>query len=111
MAYRALTDDTPPNRDYVLVGPELLSHDEAAAVFTEVLGRPIRHVRISEEQVAQRFTKYGIPESYARRIAGGEARASRGEFAVLNDVVAEVTGRAGLDLRRFVEKHRQVWQA
>jgi uncharacterized protein YbjT (DUF2867 family) len=31
------------NRDHVLLGPELLSHDDAAKVFSEVLGREVRH--------------------------------------------------------------------
>lgn len=109
VAYRALTDERPHNRDWMIVGPELVSHDEVAAMFTEVLGREVRHVRISPERVAEGFMRFGLPEAYARRLGDGEERASRGEFAVLNGVVEEVAGRAPVRLRGFVEKNREVW--
>ena len=41
VAYEALIAEKPPNRDYIIVGPELLSHDDCAALFTEVLGREV----------------------------------------------------------------------
>ena len=110
VAYRALNDEKPPNRDFVVLGPELLTHDEAAALFTEILGRQIQHIRISEEQVIQGFMKFGMKEAYARRLAEGEARASRGEFAILNEVVAQMTGRPPLTLRQFIEKNKKAWQ-
>ena len=111
MAYRALIDEKPPNRDWVIVGPELVSHDEAAALFTEVLGRQVRHIRRSEAQIVEGFMKFGLPESYARRVAGGEFRASQGEFAILNKEVAQVTGRSPLTLRQYIEKNKQVWES
>ena len=110
VAYHALTVEKPPNRDYVIVGPELLSHDDAAARFTEILGRQVRHIRVPQEQVVETFTKFGLPESYGRRLAEGEFRASQGEFAILNDVVAKVTGRPPLTLRQYIEEHKQVWE-
>jgi festuclavine dehydrogenase len=109
VAYHALTDAEPHNCDYVLVGPELLSHDEVAALFSEILGRRIQHVKISEEQLAASFMKFGMPEAYARRLSDGESRASIGEFAILNGSVSRVTGRAPLDLRKYIEKHKHVW--
>ncbi|KAI9677977.1 MAG: hypothetical protein M1822_008085 [Bathelium mastoideum] len=111
VAHRALVDAKPHNRDYVIVGPGLLSHDDAAALFTEILGRQVRQVRRSEDQVVEAFVKFGLPESYARRLSGGELRASRGEFAILNNEVAGVTGRPPLTLRQYIEKHKQIWQS
>lgn len=54
--------------------------------------------------------RYGLPEAYAQRLGGGEARAATGEFAILNDVVAQVTGRPALTMREYIEKNKQVWQ-
>ena len=109
MACRALTDEKPHNCDYVIVGSELLSHDDVAALFTEILGRHVRYVRVSKEQVAESFMKFGLPETYARRLGDGESRASSGEFAILNDVVAQVIGRSPIKLRQFIEKNKLVW--
>ena len=109
VAYRALTDAKPHNCDYVIVGPELLSHDQVAALFTEILGRKVSHVRVTKEQLVENFLKFGMPESYAGRLADGEHRASFNEFAILNDTVAQVTGRAPLSVRAYIEKHKQAW--
>ena len=109
VAHHALVHKEPPNRDYVIVGPELLSHYEAAALFTEILGRQVRYNSISEGQAVEAFMNIGILEPYARKMGEGEFRASRDEYAVLNKVVAQVTGRPPVSLRRFIEKNKEVW--
>lgn len=92
-----------------MLGPELLSHDDAAAIFTEVLGRPIRHIRITREQMVANIMKFGYPELYANRLGDGEYRASLGEFAILSDDIKQATGKEPLTLRQYVEKHKEVW--
>ena len=109
VAYHTLVEEKPPNRDYVIVGPELLSHDEVAALFTDILGRQVRHIRRSKEQVVQAFVDFGFPEPYASRLSEGEFRASQGGFAILNDEVAQVTGRSPYTLRQYIQKHKQLW--
>ncbi|KPI36586.1 Festuclavine dehydrogenase [Cyphellophora attinorum] len=109
VAYQALMAIQPPNQDYIIVGGELLSHEDVAVLFTNILGRQVRHVAISPEQLVQRFTSFGLPATYAKRLADGENRARRGEFAILNDVVAEVTGRPPITLQEYIQKNKQVW--
>jgi uncharacterized protein YbjT (DUF2867 family) len=109
VAHHALTATKPPNQDYIIVGGELLSHDDVARLFTNVLGRQVRHVAISSAQLVERFTSFGLPSTYAQRLADGENRARRGEFAIVNNVVAEVTGRSPITMREYIEKTKQVW--
>lgn len=40
-AHSALTAETPPNGDYVILGPELLSYGEVSAMIAPCLPRPI----------------------------------------------------------------------
>ena len=110
VAALALTSAKPRNRHYDILGPEILSHDDVAALFTEILGRPVRHVRITREEMVQNIVKFGYPELYASRLGDGEYRASLGEFAILNNDVNEATGKDPLTVREYIEKHKQVWQ-
>ena len=110
VAYHALVDEKAHNCDYVIVGPECMSHDEAAALFTKVLQREVRHVRLSPEQVVEAFSKIGLPEAYGRRLADGELRASQGEFAILNNIVRQVVGRPPISLHQYIEENKQVWE-
>ena len=109
VASRALTDTRPHNCDYILVGPELLSYDQVAALFSEVLGREIKYVRVTEEQVAESYIRFEVPEDYARKLGGGEGLAAKGVFEVLNDVVEKVKGAKAVSLREFVEANKAVW--
>lgn len=109
VAAHALTSTTPPNRHYDILGPECLSHDDVAALFTDILARPIRHVRITREQMVANIVKFGYPELYASRLGDGEYRASLGEFAILNNDVKDATGKHPLTVREYIEKHKVVW--
>ncbi|GAA2814521.1 ergot alkaloid biosynthesis protein [Saccharopolyspora taberi] len=88
--------------EYVLTGPEALSCDEAAAVITEVTGRPVRHVGVSVAQRARMFAEFGVPEPFARGLAAIDADIRGGSEDRVTTDVADVTGRAPRSLRDFV---------
>jgi uncharacterized protein YbjT (DUF2867 family) len=110
VAAGALIQTAPPNRAYVVTGPECLSYDDVAAIFTAVLGRKIRHVRSSEAEMADRFEGAGMDGTYARMLAGLDASIARGEQEQLSQDVEEITGKRPLGLREFVERNRSVWE-
>jgi uncharacterized protein YbjT (DUF2867 family) len=51
-----------------VLGPEDLSHDETAAVLSDVLARPIRYQQLSGEDYASMFIQHGATEALARGI-------------------------------------------
>ncbi|KAF8646466.1 hypothetical protein AX16_007203 [Volvariella volvacea WC 439] len=50
VAKESLIADKAPNTDTFILGPELLTYDEAAEILSEVIGRKITHKHNSEEE-------------------------------------------------------------
>lgn len=68
VAVRALTDDRAPDTDLILTGPEALSHDDIAAIVTQVTGRPVTHDRLTYDDMRDRLAAV-IPLEFATMLA------------------------------------------
>ncbi|PPQ90529.1 hypothetical protein CVT25_015819 [Psilocybe cyanescens] len=112
-AFDALTADKSPNKDLYIVGPELFSHDEAMLLLSQVLGREIKHKRVSVEH--QRNVYSGImPADFAIYLAGLEHMLAVGsEERVFNEtddkkimtiLLTGGTGKTGLALAELLHE-------
>ncbi|KAL8723370.1 MAG: hypothetical protein Q9181_007298 [Wetmoreana brouardii] len=110
VAFRALTDEKSHDCDHLVVGPELLSYGQIAEILTSVLGKPVTHVNLTEEQIFERFVSRGMSESYARILSSMDTKIAQGSEQVQSDVVEKVTGRKPKTVRKFVEEKKGVWQ-
>ncbi|CAL9500785.1 NAD(P)H-binding protein [Streptomyces sp. enrichment culture] len=102
VAVRALTDARVPGTDLVLTGPETLSHDDIAAIATEVTGRPVVHRRLSVEQLAEHLAGE-VPARFAELLAGLDRAIAAGAEDRVTDTVRRVTGRAPRSFRAHFE--------
>ncbi|MFD5971219.1 NmrA family NAD(P)-binding protein [Streptomyces sp. NPDC060311] len=102
-AVRALTDEQAPNTDLVLTGPEALSHDDIAAVVTEVTGRSVTHCRLSYEQMRDRLAAE-VPREFAAMLAGLDRAIADGAEDRVTDTVQRVTGRPPGTFRALLER-------
>ncbi|MEU6548857.1 NmrA family NAD(P)-binding protein [Streptomyces sp. NPDC046915] len=102
VAVHALTDECAPNTDLVLTGPEALSHDDIAAIMTEVTGRPVVHRRLSEEQLRDRLTAL-MPLEFASMLAGMDRAIAEGSEDRVTDTVRRLTGRPPRTIRAHLE--------
>lgn len=111
VAYRALTDATPHNTDYLVLGPEPLSHEQVARILTGVLGREIRYVRSSVEEQAQRIMEFqGYGKEIATTVAEFEAGVvGKGMEDRTSEAVEKVTGKKPMGLEEFFTKNRAAW--
>ncbi|MCJ1464741.1 hypothetical protein MMC07_003354 [Pseudocyphellaria aurata] len=109
-AYRGLTDEKPHNTSYYVVGPELLTYDQIAAIFSSVLGRHVVHVKISEEERAQKHQSEGMLEHVAKFLAWLEGRSAGGSEERLDDSVVKVTGRPPQTFDAWVQQNKATWQ-
>ncbi|KAI1075027.1 putative ergot alkaloid A [Whalleya microplaca] len=109
VGFAALTAPEPPNRDYLIVGPDLLTYNELAETFASVLGRPITYHELTEPELSARFQSFGVPAEYAPVLAAADGFVRQGGEERTNGVVEEVTGRAPRRFRDFVEANRGVW--
>lgn len=108
-AAAALTRAESYNRDFIIGGPESLSYDEVAEIFSEVLGRNVQHVQQSEEERKDLHVKQGVPEAFASLLAQLDTAISHGKEDHRNKNVEEITGHEPVALRAYVEKHKQDW--
>ncbi|MER7013200.1 ergot alkaloid biosynthesis protein [Saccharopolyspora sp. NPDC000359] len=91
--------------EYLLTGPETLSHAEAAAILTEVTGRPVRHQQISLEERARQLTA-ALPADFATALAAVDLDIRRGSEDLVTTAVPDLTGRPARSFREFARAHR-----
>ncbi|MET9227263.1 ergot alkaloid biosynthesis protein [Lentzea sp. NPDC003310] len=103
VAARALTDPVPHNTDHVITGPQALSYADAAAIITEVTGRPVRHRSVSAEEMTERIAA-GLPREFAALLAGLDEDIRGGAEDRVTTTVQDVTGRPPLSFREFVRR-------
>jgi uncharacterized protein YbjT (DUF2867 family) len=110
VAVEALLAKEPPNRDYLITGPEALSYREAAAIIDEVAGYPVRYVSLTPEQGMARWEAAGMPVALARYAVDLDQKLAAGQEDRVSGTVEELTGRPARSLREFVRAHRDQWQ-
>jgi uncharacterized protein YbjT (DUF2867 family) len=107
VAAHVLTTDGHDGRVYDLTGPRALTYDDAAAVFSQVLGRPVRYEGLSDDEA--RAAMAGLPEFQVEALID-VARAYRdGGADIVTSTVRELIGRDGTELADFVRRHREVF--
>ncbi|MFC3895444.1 NmrA family NAD(P)-binding protein [Lentzea rhizosphaerae] len=103
VAARALTDPVPHNTDHVITGPQALSYADAAAIITEVTGRPVRHRSVSTGELAERLAA-SLPGEFAAILAGLDEDIRGGAEDRVTSTVEDVTGRPARSFRDFVSR-------
>ncbi len=109
VAFQAVTGEQPPNTDYLILGPELLSYDQVADILTDVIGKKIVHVNVPAAELEARYKSIGIPEDYANLLAVLDTGVKHGAENRTNDIVLSVTGKQPGTFRAFAEGNKAVW--
>ncbi|MFR9797637.1 NAD(P)H-binding protein [Streptomyces sp. MS06] len=91
-------------RAYALTGPEPVTPVEQTRVLGELLGRPLRFVELTEQQLrAGLLRRY--PEPVAGALLESAARSRRGTKAAVEPTVARLLGRPGRGYRDWAAAH------
>ena len=101
---------TAPNRDFVLTGPRAISYDEAATLISESAGRRIRHRRISQAELAERWLRTGLPEEHARGLAAMDTLIANGAEDRITDGFTSITGDLPRSFESFVAGQSDAWR-
>ncbi|KAH8599569.1 agroclavine dehydrogenase [Bisporella sp. PMI_857] len=94
--------------EYIILGPQLLTYDQVADTFTNVLGRSITHIRITESEAVKRFEAIGIEINEAQMLASMDTLAKTCPAYTLNSVVKDITGLHAQTLHDFVVRRSSV---
>ncbi|MBS0367051.1 MAG: SDR family oxidoreductase [Proteobacteria bacterium] len=108
------------DRTYNIVGPDLWSFPEMAALTAELSGRRVEVIQLNEEQMYAFLDSVGIPRTAVNEFnVGGfewcsddmisyERETRNGRFAVLSDDVEKLTGRKPKSFRAFCQERIDV---
>jgi NAD(P)H dehydrogenase (quinone) len=93
-------------RVYDVTGPDLLTAAELAELVSEVGGKPVEAVPVSDEGMFQHLVDGGAPNAVAERLTSSGRAIREGFLDVRTDAVQELSGRAPRTVREVLEEHR-----
>lgn len=88
-----LASDTRESTTYTLTGPEAYTVAEVAALVTEVTGKPIQVIQLSDEALTEGMKSAGLPEPIARLLVSFDAATRVGGLGMVTDSVEKLSGR------------------
>ncbi|KAE9407404.1 NAD(P)-binding protein [Gymnopus androsaceus JB14] len=88
-------------RELLLLGPERFSYDEVARLIGGRVGREIRHVKISEEELASGMVEGGMEKGFAAMLAELDGAVRRGEEESEGDLEGAI-GRKGKTVQCYL---------
>lgn len=107
VAATVLTEAGHLGQRYVLTGPESLSHAEVAAIFTQVLDRPIQFVDVPGDAFCKAGIDGGLAPWFAELLTDVYVTVfAQGLIQRTTDVVPRVTGHGARSLAAFVREQR-----
>ena len=83
---------------------------QVAAKIGKALGRKVEHVKLTQQQSAQRSLDAGLPEFWANFMAFLEAGTAGGMEERQNDVVERVGRRKPQTFDEWVVENKAAWQ-
>ncbi|MEW6633233.1 MAG: SDR family oxidoreductase [Pseudomonadota bacterium] len=91
---------------YTLTGPKAYTVAEVAALVTEVTGKPIEVVQLSDEALTEGMKAAGLPEPIARLLVSFDAATRAGRLGMVTDSVEKLSGRKSVSLKQFLEANK-----
>ncbi|KAF4619792.1 hypothetical protein D9613_004937 [Agrocybe pediades] len=108
-AFDTLTTPESIRKDLLIGGPDLITYDEAAAMLSSVLGRPVKHKRNTPEEQVELYSKFVSSPEFAKVLVDMEVGAARGvEEAYLKEPPSRLyIGRDKLE--DYFKASRNIW--
>ena len=92
-AAAALLSTFDGRRTLNITGAEALSPADLAALASNMAGKPVTYVPLTKDELINNMVAAGVPEPAAHFVGALDAATARGQFDVLSDDFAELTGR------------------
>jgi uncharacterized protein YbjT (DUF2867 family) len=98
--------DAHAAKTYVLTGAEGVTDEAAAALLSDLVGKAVRYVDLTPEQVEAGAKQQGAPGWQAAALGGLENVKRQGWAAGVSPAVEEITGRKPESLKDFLARNR-----
>jgi (4-alkanoyl-5-oxo-2,5-dihydrofuran-3-yl)methyl phosphate reductase len=105
VAVKALTSSGHEGKSYPLTGGEALSMEEQIEVLSEVVGKPIAFVRISDDAAREGMLKAGLPPVLVDALVSISASDRTGAASEPLPTVEQVLGRKPLTWREWAQEN------
>ncbi|OWV77609.1 NAD(P)-dependent oxidoreductase [Rhizobium sp. R634] len=107
----ALTSSAFDGKAFNLTGPEALSYEQAAAILSETVGKPIAYNAITDEAFITILTGAGVPADYASFLASIFYPVRQGWTAVTTGDVETLTGKPPRSLKTYAADYAAALKA
>jgi len=105
VAAKTLTDSGHEGKTYDLTGPEALTFFQVAEIFSAVLGKTVTYVPVPPEGARQGMIGAGLEEWRVNAILELFEIYRSGEGSEVTGTVRQITGKAPIAYRQFVEDY------
>lgn len=102
-AVAALTSSAFDGKAFNLNGPEALTYAEAAAILSEVIGKPLHYTATSDEAFIEMLKGGGVPADYAAFMASIFYPVRAGWTGAVTHDVATLTGKTPRTLKAYAQ--------
>ncbi len=102
-AFNVITTEGHTGKSYILTGPEAISFNDIANVFSEKLGKEVKYINVPGEASKQAMVGMGIPEWIAEGYAELSEGFSRNFAASTTTNVEMLTGQPARSFEEFVD--------
>jgi NAD(P)H dehydrogenase (quinone) len=88
-----------------LTGSQALNLADLATLASELSGRTIKRVTVSDEKFRAGLVSHGLPAGRVDMIMGLYAASRNGEFSAVDPTLEQTLGRAPISMRDFLTQH------
>ncbi len=105
----ALANPPAASTTYTLTGTEAFTNDEIAKLASEILGKPIQVVNLTDEQLAGGMKAAGVPEAYIPTFVSFDTATRAGDLSEVTKDVETLSGRKSRSLKAFFEASKSTF--
>jgi len=110
VAVAALTQSGHEGKAYDITGSEALSNQEIAEIISNVVGRKINYVDVSDDQASQGMKAAGMPEVLVDAFIELNRIQRDGHASAVSPVVEQVTGKKPISFEQFARDYAVAFQ-
>jgi len=99
------------NKEYELTGPETLSGNDIAKIFSEFLGKPVKYVDADPQDVKKELMKLGTQEWQANAILELYQLVAEGKLNQVTTDLRQLIKRDPTTFKQFVKQNLQLFAA
>jgi uncharacterized protein YbjT (DUF2867 family) len=109
VAVKALIQNGHENKAYDITGPEVLSNHEVAEILSEVTGKKINYINVSDDDARNGMKMMGMPDWLINALIELYKITRSGFGADVSPVVEQITGRNPISFNQFAKDYAEAF--